>query len=510
MRRAIWASSAAVRWSMSAFSPRSVATAEWLCASADATEGDMAPGPGAGAAGLGLAKEEEEEVEARAFEVEADEVGGAAAVGGEGAKRANGFSSGFDVGVGTNGMSAVDDDDDAAALDVWGGGIEYAAALEPAPEPGWLNRALKADESPVLRTRAPNASGVRPYWAAWSTPAPGAVVVGVGSADELAGEGMAVKRCCDGERARVPMLAVGAEAMRAVAGRRDSMSGTRRERGRGKVREGKREGEVRTARDSRQPVVLVAPEQRDLLDLVVAAVELAQGGALLLLLLPALDVLEEEPALGHDDDAVLALALALGASSSSSRARARARRAEAEPERVVGRRRRAVGRAGVVLDLGRGRRGAAVLLLLALVEDVAAKDAGEEPEDLVDRLLLLLVLLAALDGLLPQGVVARLELLEVGADGRLVLADRGEVGDERREVERAVGAGRGHDGAVRLDLAVDHAQQVGLAALEVGVAELDCGRAFSSQLRGRERRRDKLEREREGTHACRRPPSCRA
>lgn len=90
MRRAIWASSADVRESMSAFSLRSVATALLFCASADATEGDMAG-----------AEEEVEEVgaaeEERAEEVMAE----VEAAGGLGAKRAKGFSRGLDVVVGT-------------------------------------------------------------------------------------------------------------------------------------------------------------------------------------------------------------------------------------------------------------------------------------------------------------------------------------------------------------------------------------------------------------------------
>ena len=42
-----------------------------------------------------------------------------------------------------------------------------------------------------------------------------------------------------------------------------------------------------------------------------------------------------------------------------------------------------------------------------------AKDGREEPQDLVDRLLMLRVSLPTLNRLLPQRIVARLEILEI-------------------------------------------------------------------------------------------------
>lgn len=87
--------------------------------------------------------------------------------------------------------------------------------------------------------------------------------------------------------------------------------------------------------------------------------------------------------------------------------------------------------------------------------------------------------LTTLNGLLPQGVVARLQVLEVRRDGCLVLANGGEVGEERGEVESGFTRGV----VTTSLLTANEAEEVGLRLEEVGVGELDCeGSRWSDEM----------------------------
>lgn len=78
-------------------------------------------------------------------------------------------------------------------------------------------------------------------------------------------------------------------------------------------------------------------------------------------------------------------------------------------------------------------------------------------------------------------MVALLQLLEVGRDGGLVFSNCGEVREEGGNVESAVLAGS--FAGFRL-LTADEAEEVGLAAGEVGVGEFDWGEKGKSAKSG--------------------------
>lgn len=69
-------------------------------------------------------------------------------------------------------------------------------------------------------------------------------------------------------------------------------------------------------------------------------------------------------------------------------------------------------------------------------------------------------------------MVARLQVFEIRRDGRLVLANRGEVGEKRREIECRL-AGRVIAASL---LTADEAEEVRLRLEEVRVGEFDCDR----------------------------------
>ena len=117
------------------------------------------------------------------------------------------------------------------------------------------------------------------------------------------------------------------------------------------------------------------------------------------------------------------------------------------------------------------------------------KYAGEELEDAIDGVLLLLVLLARGEGLLPQQFIGILELVEIGGDGGLMAFDGGNAIHDRVDVEQlaggdvGVGGGGGRCGIVDVSdvdgcvvcgldgllFALDETEHVGLSAVEVGM-----------------------------------------
>ena len=118
-----------------------------------------------------------------------------------------------------------------------------------------------------------------------------------------------------------------------------------------------------------------------------------------------------------------------------------------------------------------------------------AKDTSKELEDTVYGVLVLGMALSGGDGFLPEGVVGLLEGTEVCRDGLLVALDGSDAVDDGVDVHEVAlgdvceGIGRG-GGIVHVDcgvfalavcgllLALDEAEEVWLAAVEVGVFEV--------------------------------------
>lgn len=74
-----------------------------------------------------------------------------------------------------------------------------------------------------------------------------------------------------------------------------------------------------------------------------------------------------------------------------------------------------------------------------VADDLTSENGRQKAKDLVDGLLLTRMPLTALNGFLPQSMVAGLQVFEVRRNGGLMLANGGEVGEQARQIECRLG-----------------------------------------------------------------------